>query len=255
MRTGLLGRKLGMTRVLTEDGQHIPVTLVQVSGNEVVNVRTLDSNGYTAVQLGFGEQKATRLNKAQRSYFAKQKITPKRRLKEFRVSEEAMLKVGDKLSCDHFVKGQFVDVSAKSVGKGFAGVMKRHNFAGMRASHGVSIAHRAHGSTGQCQDPGKVFKGKKMAGQMGAKQVTMQSLEVVMTDLDDQIIAIKGHIPGAKNTIVEIRDAVKRPSKVELPFPAKLLEGAKVETAAVTEQPAVESEVASETPVTENKSE
>ena len=227
MRTGLIGKKLGMTRVLTETGEHISVTLVQVKDCQVVDVRTSEKDGYTAVQLGTGTVKANRLAKPQKGFFAKQKIDPKHKLVEFRVNEDALLKVGDRLSVDHFVKGQLIDAAATSIGKGFAGAMKRHNFAGLRASHGVSISHRSHGSTGQCQDPGKVFKGKKMAGQMGNKRVTVQNLEVVATDPEDNILVIKGAIPGAKGSYVELKDAVKKQAKVDLPFPAKLIEDTK----------------------------
>jgi LSU ribosomal protein L3P len=224
MRTGLIGKKLGMTRVLTPSGEHIPVTLVQVKDCQVVNVKTQEKDGYNAVQVGFGDVKDKRLSKPMKGYFAKQKVMPKKRLVEFHVSDQGLLNIGDVISVEHFVAGQYVDVAAKSIGKGFAGVMKRHNFGGMRASHGVSISHRAHGSTGQCQDPGKVFKGKKMAGHMGDKRTTILNLEVVMTDSEEQILAIKGHVPGAKGAYVEIRDAVKRPSKIDLPFPAQLIE-------------------------------
>ncbi len=242
MRTGLIGKKLGMTRVLTDSGEHISVTLVQVKDCQVVDTRTADKDGYTAIQLGTGPVKASRLAKPQKGFFAKQKIDPKHKLVEFRVTEDALLKVGDRLSVDHFVKGQLIDVAATSIGKGFAGVMKRHNFAGLRASHGVSISHRSGGSTGQCQDPGKVFKGKKMAGQMGNKRVTTQNLEVVGTDLDDQLLVIKGAVPGAKGAYVEIRDAIKKQRKVDLPFPASLLKDAKkaVKVDATEENPAAE---------------
>lgn len=231
MRTGLIGKKLGMTRVLTDTGEHISVTLVQVKDCQVVNVRTADKDGYTAVQLGTGPMKANRLSKPQKGYFAKQKIDPKHKLVEFRVNEDAVLNVGDRLSVDHFVKGQLVDASAISIGKGFAGAMKRHNFSGLRASHGVSISHRSHGSTGQCQDPGKVFKGKKMAGQMGNKRVTVQNLEVIATDPEDQILVVKGAIPGAKGSYVELKDSVKKQAKVDLPYPATLLQDNELQTA------------------------
>jgi len=223
MRTGLIGRKLGMTRVLTEKGEHIPVTLIQIADCEVVNVKTTEKNGYNAVQVGIENQKVSRITKPLRGYFAKQKIAPKKKLVEFRVEEKGLLEVGSKISVEHFIKGQFVDVSALSIGKGFAGVMKRYNFRGLRASHGVSISHRSQGSTGQRQDPGKVFKGKKMAGHMGDKRVTIQNLLVIDTDTADHIIAIKGAIPGANGSFVEIRDAIKKQPTVELPFPAKLM--------------------------------
>ncbi len=242
MRTGLIGKKLGMTRVLTDTGEHISVTLVQVKDCQVVDVRTAEKDGYTAVQLGTGSMKAKRLAKPQKGFFAKQKIEPKKKLVEFRVNEDALLKVGDQLSVEHFVKGQLVDAAAISIGKGFSGVMKRHNFSGLRASHGVSIAHRSGGSTGQCQDPGKVFKGKKMAGQMGNKRVTIQNLEIVATDPEDCLIAVKGAIPGARGSYIELRDAVKKQNKVELPFPAGLIASkavAKTEAKADVTAPAV----------------
>jgi len=246
MRTGLIGKKLGMTRVLAENGEHISVTLVQVKDCQVVDVRTAEKDGYTAVQLGTGSVKAKRLAKPQKGFFAKQKIEPKKKLVEFRVNEDALLKVGDQLSVEHFVKGQLVDAAATSIGKGFAGVMKRHNFSGLRASHGVSISHRSGGSTGQCQDPGKVFKGKKMAGQMGNKRVSIQNLEIVATDPEDCLIAVKGAIPGPRGSYIELRDAVKKQNKVELPFPAGLLASKatakKAEAKADVAAPAVESQ-------------
>lgn len=246
MRTGLIGKKLGMTRVLAADGEHISVTLVQVKDCQVVDVRTAEKDGYTAVQLGTGSVKANRLAKPQKGFFAKQKIDPKKKLIEFRVDPSALLKVGDELSVEHFVKGQLIDASAVSIGKGFAGVMKRHNFAGLRASHGVSLTHRSGGSTGMCQDPGKVFKGTKMAGQMGNKRVTVQNLEVVATDVEDGIIAIKGAVPGARGSYIELRDAVKKQKKVDLPFPAALL--SKTGSAPKAE-PVVEAAAPMESPV------
>ena len=224
MRTGLIGKKLGMTRVLAANGEHISVTLVEVKDCQVINVKTAENDGYNAVQLGIGAVKQKRLTKPMRGYFAKQKVEPKRKLVEFRVNGDALLKVCDTLSVEHFVKGQLVDVAGKSIGKGFAGVMKRHNFSGLRASHGVSISHRSGGSTGQCQDPGKVFKGKKMAGHMGDARVSVQNLEIIDTIPEDNVIAIKGAIPGAKGSYLEIKDSVKKQRKVELPFPAVLQE-------------------------------
>ncbi|MEZ5826560.1 MAG: 50S ribosomal protein L3, partial [Geminicoccaceae bacterium] len=182
MRTGLIAKKVGMTRVFGVDGSHTPVTVLQVSDCEVVAVRTPEKDGYSAVQLGVGQAKAKNVSKAMRGHFAKAKVEPKRKLWEFRVTDDALLEVGSTLHVGHFVAGQHVDIAGTSHGKGFAGAMKRHGFGGLRASHGVSISHRAHGSTGQCQDPGKVFKGKKMAGQMGATSVTMQNLEVFGVD-------------------------------------------------------------------------
>ena len=184
MRTGLIAKKLGMSRIFETDGTHVPVTVLAVDGLEVVDVRTQERDGYTAVQLGTGSIKAKNVSKPMKGHFAKANVEPKRKLAEFRVSEDCLLSVGDKLSVEHFVPGQFVDVCGTSIGKGFAGVMKRHNFAGLEATHGVSISHRSHGSTGQRQDPGKVFKGKKMAGHMGNERVTVQNLKVVAVDAD-----------------------------------------------------------------------
>jgi len=224
MRTGLLARKVGMTRIFTEDGNHVPVTVLHLDGLEVVARRTHETDGYSAVQLGAGKAKAKRTSKAMRGHFAKASVEPKRRLVEFRVPEDALLEPGVALSAGHFVVGQKVDVSGISIGKGFAGSMKRWNFGGLRASHGVSISHRSHGSTGQCQDPGKVFKGKKMAGHLGAERVTVQNLEVVRVDADRGLILIKGAVPGSKESWVEIRDAVKGAGADDLPYPARLVE-------------------------------
>ncbi len=222
MRTGVIARKLGMTRVFTEDGGHLPVTVLQMDGCQVVAVRNEGKDGYNAVQLGAGKARVKRLSKAERGHFAKAKVEPKRKLAEFRVSSDALLDVGSELSPNHFVAGQFVDVVGSSIGKGFAGSMKRHNFAGLRASHGVSISHRAHGSTGHSQDPGKVFKGKKMAGHMGDRRVTTQNLEVVSIDEARGLIMIKGAVPGAEGGWVLVKDAVKRQLPDGVPFPAGL---------------------------------
>lgn len=226
MRTGLLAKKLGMTRVFTEDGDHVPVTVLHLDGLQVVAQRTSENDGYTAVQLGAGKAKAKRTSKAMRGHFAKASVEPKRKLVEFRVPADALIEAGAELSAEHFVVGQKVDVSGTSIGKGFAGGMKRWNFGGMRASHGVSISHRAHGSTGQCQDPGKVFKGKKMAGHLGAERVTVQSLEVVRVDAERGLVLVKGAVPGSAQGWVEIRDAVKGVGAQDLPYPAKLIEKA-----------------------------
>jgi large subunit ribosomal protein L3 len=223
MRTGLIARKEGMTRIFDEDGRHVPVTVLKIDNCQVVAQRTEDKDGYVALQLGAGLAKIKRTSKAMRGHFAKNKIEPKKKLAEFRVSPENMVDIGSELGANHFVSGQYVDVSGTSIGKGFAGAMKRHNFGGMRASHGVSVSHRAHGSTGQCQDPGKVFKGKKMAGHMGNTRVTTQSLKVVAIDLEDGLVLVKGAVPGSKNGWVTITDAEKRQAKdVELPTPAGL---------------------------------
>ena len=239
LRTGLVAKKLGMTRVFSEDGNHIPVTVLSLEGVQVVAQRTLERDGYAAVQLGAGKAKAKRTTKAMRGHFAKASVEPKRKLIEFRVSEDALLEPGAELAADHFTPGQRVDVAGTSIGKGFAGGMKRWNFGGMRASHGVSISHRAHGSTGQCQDPGKVFKGKKMAGHLGAERVTTQGLEVVRVDADRGLIWIKGAVPGSAGGWVEVRDAVKGAKHDDLPFPAKLRSaGDLADTAPATEAPA-----------------
>ncbi len=222
MRTGLLARKMGMTRLFGVDGSHVPVTVLQVEANEVVAVRKAEGDGYTALQIGAGKAKAKNVGKPMRGHFAKAKVEPKRHLREFRVADDAVVDVGTKLSAAHFLAGQRVDVTATSVGKGFAGAMKRHNFAGLRASHGVSISHRAHGSTGQCQDPGKVFKGKKMAGQMGARQVTTLNLEVAGVDPERGLLLIRGAVPGPKGGVVKVRDAIKRARPEDAPYPAAL---------------------------------
>ena len=222
MRTGLIAKKLGMSRVFEMDGTHVPVTVLHVDGLEVVSVRTKEKDGYTAVQLGCGNVKAKNLSKPLKGHFAKANVEPKQKLAEFRVSDDCLLSVGDKLSVEHFVPGQFVDVCGTSIGKGFAGVMKRHNFAGLEASHGVSISHRSHGSTGQRQDPGKVFKGKKMAGHMGDERVTVQNLKVVSVDADKGLIMVKGAVPGSENGWVYVTDAIKKVASVALPMPAGL---------------------------------
>ena len=223
MRTGLIAKKLGMSRIFEADGTHVPVSVLAVEGLEVVAVRTKEKDGYSAVQLGTGSVKAKNLSKPMKGHFAKANVEPKMKLAEFRVSEDCLLSVGDKLSVEHFVPGQFVDVCGTSIGKGFAGVMKRHNFAGLEATHGVSISHRSHGSTGQRQDPGKVFKGKKMAGHMGDERVTVQNLKVVAVDADKGLIMVKGGVPGSENGWVYVTDAVKKVSSVKLPMPAGLL--------------------------------
>jgi len=209
-----------MTRVFTDSGEHVPVTVLKVDDCQVVDVRTPEKNGYAAVQIGAGAAKAKNVTKPMRGHYARSKVEPKRRLAEFRVSEDAMLNVGDELTADHFVPGQMVDVAGISIGKGFAGGMKRHNFKGLEATHGVSISHRSHGSTGNSQDPGKVFKGKKMAGHMGAERVTVQNLSVVRTDADQGLILLSGSVPGHKGAWVEISDAVKAALPEDAPFPA-----------------------------------
>jgi large subunit ribosomal protein L3 len=239
MRSGLIARKMGMTRVFDDAGMHIPVTVLQVDNCQVVSVRTEEKDGYSAVQLGAGTAKVKRVSKPMRGHFAKANVEPKKRVREFRVDTDALLEVGAEIVADHFVAGQKVDVTGQSIGKGFAGAMKRHNFAGLRATHGVSISHRSHGSTGQCQDPGRVFKGKKMAGHMGDERVTVQNLDIVSTDVDRGLILVRGGIPGFTSGWVEIRDAVKKVAPEGLPFPASL-RAADVEAAPVNETPVEE---------------
>jgi len=239
MRTGLIAEKLGMSRLLTDKGEHIPITLLKVDNCQVVATKTVEKNGYTAVQLGIGGAKVKRVSKAMRGHFAKAKVEPKKKLVEFRVSEDALLNIGDQLSVEHFLNGQYVDVTGTSIGKGFAGAMKRHNFGGLRASHGVSVSHRSHGSTGQRQDPGKVFKGKKMAGHLGDERVTVQNLEVVFTDPEQGLIGIRGAVPGNPGGYILIQDAVKKKALKGLPYPAALLNAASplAEEKAPEEQP------------------
>ncbi|MFN7175942.1 MAG: 50S ribosomal protein L3 [Thermaurantiacus sp.] len=223
MRTGVVARKVGMTRLFSEDGLHVPVTVLALEGCQVVAQRTADNDGYTAVQLGAGTAKAKNLSKPERGHFGKSEVAPKARLVEFRVEEDALIEVGATLSADHFVPGQLVDVTGVTQGKGFAGAMKRWGFGGLRATHGVSVSHRSHGSTGQRQDPGKVFKNKKMAGHMGARQRTQQNLEVVSTDVDRGLIFVRGSVPGSKGGWLLVRDAVKGARPEDAPFPAGLV--------------------------------
>lgn len=222
MRSGLIAQKVGMTRVFTDEGEHVPVTVLKVDGCQVVAVRTEDKDGYSAVQLGAGAIKVKNVTKAERGHFAKANVEPKRKVAEFRVAPDAVIEVGAELSAAHFVPGQFVDVTGTSIGKGFAGGMKRWNFGGLRASHGVSVSHRSHGSTGNRQDPGKVFKNKKMAGHLGAEQVTVLNLKVVSVDEDRGLILLKGAVPGSDGGWVRVRDAVKKKAPEGLPFPAGL---------------------------------
>ncbi|MFY0681761.1 MAG: 50S ribosomal protein L3 [Thalassovita sp.] len=222
MRSGVIAKKLGMTRLFMEDGKQVPVTVLQLENLQVVDQRTAERDGYTAVQLGAGAAKAKRTSAAMRGHFAKANVAPKRKVAEFRVSEDNLIEVGAEISAEHYVEGQKVDVAGTSIGKGFAGAMKRWNFGGLRATHGVSISHRSHGSTGQCQDPGKVFKGKKMAGHMGAARITTQNLEVVKTDADRGLIMVKGAVPGSKGGWVTVKDAVKKKLPENVPFPAAL---------------------------------
>ncbi len=222
LRSGVIAKKVGMTRLFMEDGKQIPVTVLQLDKLQVVAQRTIEKDGYTAVQLGAGAAKAKRTSQAMRGHFAAAKVEPKRKVAEFRVDADALIGVGEEIIADHYFEGQFVDVAGTSIGKGFAGAMKRHNFGGLRATHGVSISHRSHGSTGQCQDPGKVFKGKKMAGHMGAARVTTQNLQVVRTDTDRGLIMVKGAVPGSKGGWVTVKDAVKKPFPENAILPAAL---------------------------------
>ena len=222
LRTGVIAKKLGMTRLFLEDGRQVPVTVLQLDGLQVVAQRTAATDGYTAVQLGAGAAKAKRTTAAMRGHFAKASVAPKRKIAEFRVAEENLINVGEEITADHYFAGQYVDIAGTSIGKGFAGAMKRHNFGGLRASHGVSISHRSHGSTGQCQDPGKVFKGKKMAGHLGAVRVTTQNLQVVRTDADRGLIMVKGSVPGSKGGWVIVKDAVKKATPENVIYPAAL---------------------------------
>jgi large subunit ribosomal protein L3 len=233
MRSGIIAKKVGMTRLFMEDGKAVPVTVLQLDALQVVAQRTDEKDGYTAVQLGAGTAKTKRTSQAMRGHFAAANVAPKRKVAEFRVTGDCLIDVGAEISAEHYLAGQKVDVSGTSIGKGFQGAMKRHNFGGLRATHGVSISHRSHGSTGQCQDPGKVFKGKKMAGHMGAVRVTTQNLEVVKTDADRGLIMIKGAVPGSKGGWVTVKDAVKKALPEGVPFPAAL-------KSAATEAPATE---------------
>lgn len=220
MRTGLIAKKLGMSRIFDESGKNIPITLLKVDNCQVVAVKTSEKDGYTSVQLGAGNKKPERANKAERGHFAKAKVEPKQKVAEFRVSEENVLEVGAEICPSHFIEGQYVDVSGVTIGRGFQGGMKRWNFGGLRATHGVSLTHRSLGSTGQRQDPGRVFKGKKMAGHMGDKNRTILNLRVVMVDKENGLIAVEGAVPGSKDSWVLVRDAIKKAAPQDAPKPA-----------------------------------
>jgi len=227
MRTGVIAKKVGMTRLFQEDGRHVPVTVLALEGCQVVSHRTADTDGYFAVQLGAGEAKQKNVAKPQREHFGKAGVGLKANVAEFRVEgEDGLMPVGAEISADHFIAGQKVDITGHTQGKGFAGAMKRWGFGGLRATHGVSISHRSHGSTGNRQDPGRVFKGKKMAGHMGDRQRTQMNLEVVRTDADRGLLFIKGSVPGAKNGWLLVRDAIKVKHSDDLPFPGAILEKA-----------------------------
>ena len=221
IRSGVIAQKVGMTRVFTDAGEHVPVTVLRLAQCQVVAHRTKDSNGYVALQLGAGERRPVTMSKAMRGHFAVAKVEPKRKLAEFRVSDDAVIPVGAEITADHFIVGQFVDVTGTSTGKGYAGGMKRWNFGGLRASHGVSISHRSIGSTGGRQDPGKTFKNKKMPGQMGVERVTTLNLKVVQTDVDRGLILVEGAVPGVKGGWITMRDAVKKALPKEAPKPGK----------------------------------
>jgi large subunit ribosomal protein L3 len=226
-----------MTRLFLEDGKQVPVTVLQLDNLQVVAQRTADRDGYTAVQLGAGTAKAKRTSAGMRGHFARANVEPKRKIAEFRVSPDNLIDVGAEITANHYLAGQYVDIAGTSIGKGFAGAMKRHNFGGLRASHGVSVSHRSHGSTGQCQDPGKVFKGKKMAGHLGSVRVTTQNLEVVRTDADRGLIMVKGAVPGSKGGWVTIKDAVKKAAPADLPMPAAIRAAAAAAAAPAVEAP------------------
>ena len=210
MRTGLIAKKIGMTSYFNDDGSVVPVTLLSIQDSEVTNIRTIEKNNYLAVQIGIENKENNKIKKPQKISSTKIKSTPKKHIKEFKVSKDNLLDIGTKINVDHFKKGQFVDVTSISKGKGFAGSMKRHNFGGGRASHGVSVSHRAHGSTGHSQDPGRVFKGKKMAGHMGSTQVTIQNLKVIEIDISKNLLAVSGAVPGSRNSVVYLKDSVKK---------------------------------------------
>jgi large subunit ribosomal protein L3 len=247
MRSGVIAQKMGMTRVFTEAGEHVPVTVLRLGQCQVVAHRAKDKNGYVALQLGAGSRKVKNVPKAERGHFAVAKVEPKRKVAEFRVSDDALIPVGAEITADHFVVGQYVDVTGTSIGKGFAGPMKRWNFGGLRASHGVSISHRSHGSTGGRQDPGKTFKNKKMAGHLGVERVTTLNLKVVQTDVERGLILVEGAVPGAKGGWITVRDAVKKrlpdavpkPGKFRLPA-SEAAEAPKAESAAPAEAAASE---------------
>jgi len=248
MRTGVIAKKVGMTRLFQADGRHVPVTVLQLDELQVIGRREADRDGYTAVQLGAGTAKAKNVAKPQRAAFGKAEVEPKVRIAEFRVADDALLDVGAHISADHFVPGQLVDVAGVTQGKGFAGAMKRWGFGGLRATHGVSVSHRSHGSTGNRQDPGRVFKNKKMAGHMGARNRTQQNLEVVRTDPIRGLLFIKGSVPGHKGSWLTVSDSVKLPRPDAAPYPAAILEGRKVEELEVPEAGLVDDAAVHEIP-------
>jgi large subunit ribosomal protein L3 len=248
MRTGVIAKKVGMTRLFQADGRHVPVTVLQLDELQVVGRREQDRDGYTAVQLGAGTAKAKNVAKPQRSAFGKAKVEPKAKVAEFRVADDALLDIGATISADHFIAGQMVDVSGVTQGKGFAGAMKRWNFSGLRATHGVSVSHRSHGSTGQRQDPGKVFKNKKMAGHMGARNRTQQNLEIVRTDPIRGLLFVKGSVPGHKGSWLTVTDAIKLPHNDGAPYPAGILDTKKLNELEVPEAGLVDDAAVHEIP-------
>jgi len=254
MRTGVIAKKLGMARFFDEAGTHVPVTVLSLEGCQVVAQRTQDKDGYVALQLGAGAKKAKNTSKAMRGHFAKAEVEPKRKMMEFRVSEDMLIDVGSEITADHYLPGQKIDITGTTVGKGFQGAMKRWNFGGMRATHGVSVSHRAHGSTGQRQDPGKTFKGKKMAGHLGQETVTTLNLTVWRVDVERGLILVKGAVPGTEGSFVKIRDAVKIAAPAGIPTPGafrKAGEEAAPTIAAEDETPVVEAEAQAEAPAAE----
>ena len=248
MRTGVIAKKVGMTRLFQADGRHVPVTVLQLDEVQVVGRREMDRDGYTAVQLGAGTAKAKNVAKPQRAAFGKVEVEPKVRVVEFRVAQDALLDVGAHISADHFIAGQLVDISGVTQGKGFAGAMKRWGFRGLRATHGVSVSHRSHGSTGNRQDPGRVFKNKKMAGHMGARNRTQQNLEVVRTDPIRGLLFIKGSVPGHKGSWLTVSDAIKLPRPDAAPYPAAILEALKEEEVQLPEAGLVDEAAVHEIP-------
>ena len=240
MRTGVIAKKMGMTRLFQDDGRHVPVTVLALEGVQVVARREMDRDGYVAVQIGAGTAKAKNVAKPQRGHFGKAEVEPKAQLAEFRVADDALLDVGTEISADHFVAGQLVDIQGRTQGKGFAGAMKRWNFGGLRATHGVSVSHRSHGSTGQRQDPGKVFKNKKMAGHMGDRNRTQQNLEIVSTDVERGLLFVKGSVPGSKGGWLIVKDAVKVSRHAEAPYPAGLRAATNNDAPAVDTAPATD---------------
>ena len=257
MRVGVIAKKVGMSAVFDQKGDRTAVTLLQIDNCQVVAHKTIEKNGYVAVQVGAFEANPNRTSKPLKGIFAKAGVAPKKSLAEFRVKEDALVDIGAVIDVNHYVTGQFLDITSTSIGKGFAGAMKRHNFRGLEASHGVSVSHRSHGSTGQRQDPGRVFKGKKMAGHLGARRVTMQNLRIVAIDQENGLLAIDGSVPGSDNSYVIVNDAVKRALPAHAPFPAFIAKAAEIEVIETTIEAPIEAAVATpiEAQVTEPTSE